>query len=160
MDDMETVREYVNEGLSLRAKSGLKVRQPLASVSVPTTGEHVDFEPILKDELNVKAVKSGEVVSIDETLTPELKREGLMREVIRHIQAARKAAGLSVDDRIILALLPGEKAPELEVAMKEHAKAIADETLTTVYAYIEEGDGYESKVVVEGEELAIRLKKG
>jgi isoleucyl-tRNA synthetase len=57
MDDMETVREYINQGLSLRAKAGLKVRQPLASVTVPSVGEHVEFGPILRDELNVKEVK-------------------------------------------------------------------------------------------------------
>src|SRR5690606_10970456 len=36
VNDMETVRDYVNQGLSLRAKAGLKVRQPLASVTVPS----------------------------------------------------------------------------------------------------------------------------
>ncbi|MFZ2546155.1 MAG: isoleucine--tRNA ligase, partial [Candidatus Saccharimonas aalborgensis] len=60
MNDMETVRGYVNEALSLRAKAGLKVRQPLASVTVPSLGEHVDFASILTDEVNVKEVKTGD----------------------------------------------------------------------------------------------------
>jgi isoleucyl-tRNA synthetase len=126
--DMNTVREYVNQGLSLRAKAALKVRQPLASVTVPSLGEFVDFESILTDELNVKDVKVGKEVAIDEKVTPELKREGMMREVIRHVQAARKNAGLNVDDRIALRL--DTDAAELKKAIDEHKQAIADETLT------------------------------
>ncbi len=158
MNDMETVREYVNQGLSLRAKAGLKVRQPLASVTVPAKGEHVDFESVLIDELNVKAVKTGKEVSIDEKLTPELKREGMMREVVRHVQSARKKAELNVDDRIELALivLPGE-SNELEKAIEEHSDVIKAETLATKFGDVD--DGYDETVKVEGAELRICLKK-
>lgn len=155
MDDMETVREYVNEGLSLRAKAQLKVRQPLASITVPSMGEHVDFEPILLDELNVKAVKTGKEVSIDENITPELRREGLMREVVRHVQAARKNAGLNVDDRIQLSL--ATKDEQLKTAIEEHLGAIKAETLASEVA--ETVKGFESTVKVEGEDLVISLTK-
>ena len=102
IDEMARVREYINEGLSLRAKDGLKVRQPLACVTVPEKGKTFDFTPILLEELNVKHVVYGGSVAIDTEITPELKREGLAREIIRHVQSARKKAGLSVDDRITL----------------------------------------------------------
>ena len=156
MDDMETVRDYVNQGLSLRAKAGLKVRQPLASVTVPAMGEHVDFEPILTDELNVKAVKTGEDVVIDEKLTPQLKREGLMREVIRHIQAARKQAGLNVDDRITVNLTTDDD--ELRTSIKEHATTIAHETLADDLQNVAVS-GEASQVKVEGSLLSISLEK-
>ena len=154
MNDMETVRDYVNQGLSLRAKAGLKVRQPLASVTVPSLGEHVDFEPILMDELNVKTVKTGSDVTLDETLTPELKREGLMREIVRHVQSARKSAGLNVDDRIVLALKTD--SPELQKAIEEHAETIKTETLAETFADASEN---EQTVKIEGEVLTICLKK-
>lgn len=154
-NEMDTVREYVNEGLSLRAKAQLKVRQPLASITVPSLGEHVDFEPILLDELNVKAVKVGREVAIDEKITPELKREGLMREVIRHVQSARKNAGLNVDDRIQLQLQTADD--ELETAITEHIETIKAETLADVYGAVD--GGFESTVNVEGQELQIALKK-
>jgi isoleucyl-tRNA synthetase len=155
MNDMETVREYINQGLSLRAKAGLKVRQPLASVNVPSLGEHVAFEPILIDELNVKSVNVGGEVAIDEVLTPELKREGLMREVVRHVQSARKAAGLNVDDRIRLALSSTDD--ELMKAINEHEDAIMIETLTT--ETVEHDLGFSQTVKIDGIELVVSLEK-
>lgn len=155
MDDMEKVREYVNEGLGLRAKAQLKVRQPLASITVPSLGEHIDFEPILMDELNVKVVKIGKEVMIDETITPELKREGLMREVIRFVQNARKEAGLNVDDRIHLSLQTTND--ELQTAIKEHSETIAAETLASKMSEMK--DGFTASVKVEGSSLIITLMK-
>ena len=155
MDDMEKVREYVNEGLGLRAKAQLKVRQPLASITVPSIGEHIDFEPILMDELNVKAVKIGNEVIIDETITPELRREGLMREVIRFVQNARKEAGLNVDDRIHLSL--NAEDAELQQAIDEHSETIAAETLASKMSEMK--DGFTVNVKVEGSALTITLKK-
>ena len=156
MDDMDTVRDFVNQGLSMRARAGLKVRQPLAGVTVPKLGEHVGFEPILQDELNVKTVKLGTEVSLDEKLTPELKREGLMREVIRHVQAARKKAGLNVDDRIKLSLSTAGDS-ELLNAINEHEDTIMNETLAEQMA--EEDLKFVQEVTVEGEQLRVSLEQ-
>ncbi len=155
MNDMELVRDYVNQGLSLRARAGLKVRQPLAHVTVPTLGTTFDFTPILVDELNVKAVRQGEAVELDEHITPELKREGLMREVIRFVQSARKQAGLNVDDRIALSVLTDDTS--ITTAIAEHADTIKAETLATVldattYAYTTESK-------IEGSPVTISLEK-
>lgn len=154
LDEMEQVRGYVNEGLSLRAKAGLKVRQPLASVTVPSLGRFVDYEAILADELNVKAVKTGDAVAIDEKLTPVLKREGLMREVIRYVQAARKKAGLNVDDHIKLLLATDDK--ELAKAIDEHQEAIYAETLAEGAT---KAGGYTEDATVEGVKLTVSLSK-
>ena len=153
MNDMEKVREYVNVGLMLRAKAQLKVRQPLASVTVPTTGTAFDFAPILLEELNLKAVLEGEEVAIDERITPGLKREGLMREIVRYVQAARKNAGLNVDDRIRLYLQT--QSDELAKAIKEHKATIELETL----AKLGDADDHREDVKVEGLDLTIILQK-
>jgi isoleucyl-tRNA synthetase len=156
MKDMEEVRDYVNRGLSLRAAGKLKVRQPLASVTVPRLGEFVDFTDILTEELNVKAVKVGPEIALDLKLTPELKREGLMREVVRNVQNARKEAGLSVDDRISLVLTTDDD--ELKKAISEFNDEIKAETLANTL----EGGGdhkYQTQVKVEGKELTIALSK-
>ena len=154
LDEMEQVRAYVNEGLSLRAKAGLKVRQPLASVTVLGLGEYVDYTAILTDELNVKEVKVGSDIAIDETITPELKREGMMREVIRFVQSARKKAGLNIDDRINLHLATSDD--ELAKTLQEHDGAIRAETLAET---AQDSGDYTEVVKVEGVELTIRLGK-
>ncbi len=152
MSDMEAVREYVNQGLSLRAKAGIKVRQPLASVTVPSLGLHIDFEPILQDELNVKAVTQGKEVQLDEGITPELRREGLMREVIRVVQSARKKAGFQVDDRIEISLVTDHQ--ELQRAINDHETTILAETLAETG---EASGGYHEHAQVENAELSITL---
>ena len=155
LDEMRTVREYVNQALSIRAKERVKIRQPLASVTVPMLGGVVNFEDILTEELNVKQVAEGNELSLDLNLTPELKREGLMREVIRHIQAARKDAGLNVDDRIELFLDTDEQ--ELTAAIHEHASTIQAETLADTLSK-EEFD-YKKEVKVEDVILVVSLQK-
>ncbi len=153
INDMAHARQYITEGLSIRARGGVKVRQPLMSATVPELPKL--YIEIIAEELNVKAVHTGSEVSLDLKLTPDLKREGLMREVIRQVQNARKEAGLQVDDRIILSLQTGAK--ELENAINEHEESIQAETLTKDFTKVE--DGFEVVVRIEGYELTIRLTK-
>lgn len=153
--EMETVRDYVNQGLSIRAKERLKVRQPLASVTVPTLGQFVNFEDILTEELNVKTVKKGKELSLDLEVTLELKREGLMREVVRHVQNARKQAGLNVDDRIKLSLVTNDD--DLKKAIVEYEKTIAAETLAETLDQAEYD--YSAELKVEGMPLKVSLQK-
>lgn len=155
LNDMERLRSYINEGLSERAKLGLKVRQPLASVTVPGQGITFDFAPILTEELNVKEVIVGGEVKLDDHITPELRREGFMREIIRYVQSARKAAGLNIDDRIALQLTTNDV--ELQQAIDEHAEVITAETLAATTGVVD--DGYEESVLIEGKPLDICLKK-
>jgi isoleucyl-tRNA synthetase len=67
-------------------------------------------------------------VALELELTPELRREGLAREVVRLVQDARKTAGLDVSDRIVLGL---EADGDLAEALRVHADDIAAETLAT-----------------------------
>ena len=155
---MAEVRGYVNEALALRAKNGMKIRQPLASVKVPKNADTFDFTPILMEELNVKAVEyGGEEVDFDFELTPELRAEGLMREIIRHIQAARKKAGLNVDDRIELNFT-SENAEVLD-AFKKFEQEISKEVLATKVEISEDELDFTQTVKVEGSEAKISLKK-
>ncbi|MBY0492559.1 MAG: isoleucine--tRNA ligase [Gemmatimonadaceae bacterium] len=68
----------------------------------------------------------GYGVALDPTITPELRAEGLAREVISRIQRLRKEAGLAVSDRIVVAVAGDE---ELEGAVAAHRQHIASEVL-------------------------------
>jgi isoleucyl-tRNA synthetase len=77
------------------------------------------------------AADAGETVALDLSITPELRREGLAREVIRLVQDARKADGLEVSDRITLYWQAAD--PELTAALTEHRRLIAGEVLATEF---------------------------
>lgn len=159
LEEMAEVRCYVNEALAIRAKEGVKVRQPLQSVTIPHTGKIVDFTDILTEELNVKEVFVAQDVelSLDLKISPQLHREGLMREVIRQVQNARKQAGLNVDDRIVLTLQTG--STELADAVTEHTDTILQEVLATQLR-IDSGDvTADSAVRIESHTLGIHLRK-
>jgi isoleucyl-tRNA synthetase len=156
VEDMEKVRDYVNQGLSLRAKEHHKVRQPLASVTVPSLGKFVDFDDILREELNVKAVKLGEEFKLDLVITPNLKSEGVAREVIRHIQSARKNAGLNIEDRIELSLITSDS--QLSRDIKEHIEIITDETLATKFSSNDQKN-YNADVKINNIQLTVSLQK-
>lgn len=170
--DMNALRTAVNDGLSKRASEGIKVRQPLASVklintiSQDTPAEVAQFLiDIAKDELNVKSVEivtdsesesAQPSVVYDLTITPELKCEGLMREIIRHVQSARKQAGLQIDDRIVLSISSDD--PEISQAVDAFADVIKAETLAVELNFAaDESEKYDAKI--EGKLVEISLKK-
>ena len=199
--DMARTRELINNGLSLRMKqdehqASIKVRQPLQCAAYAGAKLAEYYEQIMAEELNVKeirwvenrdehladydttegAAKPESWVKIDKTITPELKREGLMREVIRHVQSARKKAGLQVDDRIMLHLAvgaepasqpaaPGQAQPaddaaaQLRQALAEYADTIASETLATMAPQHLADALYHTTATVDGAELQISLAK-
>jgi isoleucyl-tRNA synthetase len=81
---------------------------------------------------------TGLTVALDLALTPELERAGLVREVVRLVQEARKSTGLEVSDRITL-WWTGEGA--LAEALEEHADQWAGEVLATSVHAGTAGDG-------------------
>lgn len=155
LTQMAKTREVITAGLAERMKkteteAQIKVRQPLAKLVY--AGERLDdfYEQIIMEEVNVKSVEHGEALALDKTLTPELLEEGKIRELIRFVQAARKKAGLNVDDRI--KLMVSMEVPEAyrEMLMNE---VLAEEL-------VKEGNfAYDEIVKVQGENIAISLEK-
>ncbi len=178
--DMRRTRELIAGGLALRMErtddyGQIKIRQPLSYASY--TGERLGsyYEKIMQEELNVKRVSwvedlakyqvSGVVneaeteawLELDKHLTPELEAEGLSREVIRVVQKARKDAGLSVDDRILLTLSTDDT--KLNSAIDTWSDSIMAETLTTASLAEDQPAEYTTTVKVAGSALRLELAK-
>ena len=105
---MIVVREVVSKGLDERNKIKIAVKQPLSKVTISKNVDKELFD-LIKDELNVKEVVVGKdsaelVVEFDTTLTPQLKQEGMARELIRKLNDLRKKSGLTIDDRISVSI--------------------------------------------------------
>ena len=100
----------------------------------------------------------GMAVGLSTELTPELRREGLSRDVIRLVQDARRTADLRVDQRIRLHL---DGSGPVREAIDEHRDAIANETLATELT-VGHGAPFagvaHDEHVIEGEPLAVRLE--
>ncbi|MCZ4317679.1 isoleucine--tRNA ligase [Aequorivita viscosa] len=98
---------------------------------------------------------NGVTVALDVTITPELKNEGIARELVNRIQNLRKDSGFEVTNRIEVTLKNNEA---LEVAVKQNLAYIKEETLTEVLQFqpnIEEG----TEIAFDDIETQIRIKK-
>ncbi len=122
LDEMRKVRTAVSEGLALRARAGIKVRQPLARMYVQEEISSDELREIIKEEVNVKDVVTQAVlpddksfvvsieearvkVALDIDITSELKQEGWARELVRHGQQLRRQAGYALNERIRVAIV-------------------------------------------------------
>jgi isoleucyl-tRNA synthetase len=118
---MEAARTIASEGLMLRQKAGIKVRQPLASLAVPSDvlallGKNDDsaaLHALIAEEINVKEIVPAPSAEMHLTtaLSPELIREGDVREFMRSLADARKEKGFTQKD--LISLLVSENAQEL-----------------------------------------------
>ncbi len=130
LTSMAEIRKIVSLGLEARMKAKMNVRQPLATLTVKTKlPKDEQLLSILKDEINVKNIVSDEKikedVALDLNITPELKEEGQVRELIRSIQEMRKEANLTVED--VVSLEVGESF-EGATLLKKHQATIMKTT--------------------------------
>lgn len=98
LSQMAQARDIVTHALEARDKAGIKVRQPLSSLNIGNATLSQEYLDIIADEVNVKTVALGGTFGLDIEITEELKEEGLVRDLIRAIQALRKEAGLRPGD--------------------------------------------------------------
>ncbi|WP_281274717.1 isoleucine--tRNA ligase [Actinokineospora cianjurensis] len=94
-------------------------------------------------------------IALDTEITPELKRAGDAREVIRFVQDSRKQAGLEVVDRIDLRWSAGE---DLRAAVLEHSADIAEAVLATSVAEFTGEAADEGYAAYQDDALGIRVR--
>jgi|TARA_Y100000310_G_scaffold170442_2_gene170621 isoleucyl-tRNA synthetase len=143
ISDMDEVRNIVSQGLQARARAGIKVRQPLALLTVKSRNkaleENKELLSLIQDEVNVKKVSFdpsiSEEVVLDTTLTQELRDEGAVRELIRHIQDMRKKQEFSPHDQVALTIQADPETQELIDKWKgaiKHTASLSSITFSSV----------------------------
>ncbi|MGA5700301.1 isoleucine--tRNA ligase [Peterkaempfera bronchialis] len=141
--------------LSAALRAGGTATVEVSGEAVALTPEEVVVTETPREGWAV-ANESGATVALDLHITPELRRTGVARDVIRQIQEARKTSGLDVADRIVLRWTATD--PETIAALAEHASLVADEVLAVDFAQ-GEADWESEPFTDESLGLSFRLRR-
>jgi len=151
---MAEAREIVNLALAERQKQGIKVRQPLKELKIKNIELKEDFFPLIADEINVKKITKEPGLEndiwLDLEVTPELKEEGDVREIIRQIQQIRKDLNMIPADRINVLYQKSDFFDKIIVNNKNY---ILDEVLADEFIIQEKFD--QAKEIEIGKEKII-----
>ena len=116
---------------------------------------HDDIQITVNEKEGVVAVEDkGYVAILDVTLTDELKQEGLVRDLVRHIQTLRKEADFNVDDRIELSL---DASDEVKAAVAVYREYLESETLATLLENAVESAEAKKEIKVGNEAIIINI---
>lgn len=126
---MKAVQEFAKEnGTKIIHDVELKGKSVVVVAGTEIVLETEDVEIIPVDIPGWKVANSGALtVALDVTISPELKQEGLAREIVNRIQNMRKDKGLDVTDKILVRIQQNAK---LDSAIKSNLNYICSETLT------------------------------
>jgi isoleucyl-tRNA synthetase len=133
--------------------------------NITVTLDGVDFEAT-PDEVQVLreagagyaiAEDSGYLVALDTTLTEDLIREGMAREVVRRVQSLRRDADFNISDHIVLKYQASER---LAHAIRQFTDYIGGETLSDTLEVGEPSDGFRTgEYDIDGESLTVGVKR-
>jgi len=161
-NEMKKARETVNLALKQRAEKGIKVRQPLSRLAISDKEilKNKELIDLIKDEVNVKEIVLGKEVELDIKITPELKVEGNLRDLIRFVQGLRKDAGLNPGQKIYLRYSTGSDSLKKLIAnnLKEIGQEISAERIEGA-AGRKEAFLAEKEVNLGGQKIWLGVKK-
>jgi len=115
--------------IATAAANGEVYTLEVAGQTIPIEGDDILIETHSAEGYSCEA-DAGYLAALDTTLTEELIREGVAREIVRSVQDARKQAGLEVSDRITLGVSGSEA---VEKALEVHREYVMNETLATTW---------------------------
>ena len=139
------VQKALREGDASQVRAWAQALLKGQPVTVELDGETYE---VTAEECEVKqnaaagyavAEDGGYVAALNTTLTDDLIREGMAREVVRRIQASRKDAGFEIEDKINVVYTAGDG---LRAAIEQFADYIKGETLAVTLEVGEAGDGF------------------
>jgi len=119
------------------------------------TKEMVSFEHEVAEGM-VVVDNSGMIAVLDTTLTKDLLRQGMVRELVHEINNLRKEADFDVSDRINLYL---NVSGELLEAAKENEKYLADEVLAEDIRYEFENGEFSRELLIGDEKLTVGIER-
>ncbi|MFY0602522.1 MAG: isoleucine--tRNA ligase [Flavobacteriaceae bacterium] len=129
----KVIQNFSKEEISTIEKEG-EISVEINGKSIKLEGSDVEISS--KDiEGWLVANQNNITVALDVTITEELKKEGVARELVNRIQNARKDKGFEVTDRIKLTVLRFEN---LEQSISENKEYIMSETLTNELVFVNE----------------------
>ena len=143
LDKMSLVRKIVELGLAKRDEAGIKIRQMLSSITVKAkeiklADEYLD---LIKDEINLQQVIWEQTeadnleIILDTAITPELKKEGVKRELVRLINNLRKDVGFTLSDLAAVSVFGASDL--IQETIKEKNEEIKKDTLSSSVNLIE-----------------------
>lgn len=161
LDRTKHVRETISEALATRAVAKIKVRQPLALLELPASAEEFFPEDLemIKEEVNVKEVKISAIdaMKLDTEITPSLKQEGIIRDLIRYVQGLRKQAGYALDDKITVGLKTDNQ--EILDAVSSYKEMLTTALQATGIVDVLENADASEEVNLSGATAIISVKK-
>jgi isoleucyl-tRNA synthetase len=140
-EDIQTFEQQTFFDFQLQGES---VRIDLADVEIQT------------DDIPgwLVAVENGFTVALDATITPELRQEGLVRELINRVQSLRKESDFELTDRIVLQL---QDDPQLHEAVDAYGDYVRSEVLATDIQWHNELEAEE--IEFDGVNTRIRIER-
>ena len=163
MKNMAEIRRLASLGLAARAEAKIKVRQPLAKLTVRGAAAARDARllEILKNEVNVKEIvfvpELANEVELDTVITPALREEGLVREVARMFQELRQKAALEPKDKIVALM---DMTADAKSAVENNESAFkVDIGATAVEFGRSEKFIAEEVTKLEGQEVWVAIRK-
>jgi len=127
------------------------------SINIVITGKSIilTLEEVVISSQDIEgwlvANANGITVALDITISPELKQEGIARELVNRIQNIRKDSGFDVTDKIKVHL---QKNSEVENAVKANEDYIKSETLTETLVFEENID---NGIEIEFDEIKTKI---
>jgi isoleucyl-tRNA synthetase len=183
MADIQLAMRVSSLGRAMRSEAGIKVRQPLSRIDVfvKTSSQREILEkPAIQaqimEEVNVKALRIEDFppdiasgggltvgsdlrVDFDRKITPELEAEGIAREIVRRLQAMRRAAGFEIADHIVT-YYQGDDYIKGIMTDKTLAEYIKQETLSQkIIDAVPEENAFSERHKISGYNVLLGVKR-